>query len=205
MADWDSDSAALRANLTRLVGRLHEQARGRAQPTLQLPREWHRAMMRGLDVPEPAYVGNFRGDAEAAAPLAGCRAWVGPKEGVPPDRVGPELARFEQRLQAAVAALDLRVVPGAQPDADSLHAVVASTGWVHAEWVRVHPFANGNGRTARLWANFVALRYGLPPFVRLRPRPGGLLYAVASRAAMSGDPGPTIELFRVMLFEHLTA
>jgi hypothetical protein len=23
---------------------------------------------------------------------------------------------------------------------------------LHGEWVRIHPFANGNGRTARLWA-----------------------------------------------------
>ena len=30
---------------------------------------------------------------------------------------------------------------------------------------------NSNGRTARMWANSLAMRYSLPPFVHLRPRP----------------------------------
>ncbi|MFP5232432.1 MAG: Fic family protein [Acidobacteriota bacterium] len=57
---------------------------------------------------------------------------------------------------------------------------------VHAEWIRIHPFANGNGRTARLWANLVAMRYGLPPSIRLRPRPN-LGYREAPARAMHGD------------------
>lgn len=52
--------------------------------------------------------------------------------------------------------------------------------YAHGEWIRIHPFANGNGRTARLWANWCALRYGVPPFVKLKPRPEGDLYATAS-------------------------
>lgn len=31
---------------------------------------------------------------------------------------------------------------------------------VHGEWVRIHPYANGNGRIAGTWANWVATRYG---------------------------------------------
>ena len=66
---------------------------------------------------------------------------------------------------------------------DQLDAVLDLCAWAHAEWVRIHPFANGNGRAARLWANFIAVRYGLPPFVRLRPRPDGG-YAEAGMKAM---------------------
>jgi hypothetical protein len=66
--------------------------------------------------------------------------------------------------------------------------------------VRIHPFANGNGRTARLWANFLATRYGLPPFVRLRPRPDDG-YADAGINAMKGDWKPTAIVFRRLL-EH---
>lgn len=42
--------------------------------------------------------------------------------------------------------------------------------YIHCEIVRIHPFANGNGRTARACANYVALRYGkrLIPFDRPR-------------------------------------
>jgi hypothetical protein len=48
--------------------------------------------------------------------------------------------------------------------------VIDLCAWVHAEWVRIHPFANGNGLTARLWANSLAVRYGLPPFIRFAPK-----------------------------------
>lgn len=69
---------------------------------------------------------------------------------------------------------------------------------------RIHPFANGNGRTARLWANAIAMRFGLPPFVRIRPRPGGA-YGRAAAAAMTGDQRPTASLFRRMYADSLRA
>jgi Fic family protein len=69
--------------------------------------------------------------------------------------------------------------------------------------VRIHPFANGNGRTAREWANWAAMRYGLPPFVRLRPRPKGLAYAAAAHASMRGDHAPAIGVFRQQLADLL--
>ena len=68
--------------------------------------------------------------------------------------------------------------------------------------VRIHPFANGNGRTARLWANFLALRYGLPPFIRLRPRPDDG-YGDAGNEAMRGNWEPTAAVFRRMLTRFL--
>jgi hypothetical protein len=71
-------------------------------------------------------------------------------------------------------------------------------GWAHAQWVRIHPLANGNGRTERLWANMILMRYGLPPAVALRPRPGGG-YASAGVAAMRGQWQPTVDVFRQLL------
>jgi hypothetical protein len=55
---------------------------------------------------------------------------------------------------------------------------------LHGEWVRIHPFANGNGRIARLWVMGVAARYSLPPFIRLEPRPAGPPYEGAAMASM---------------------
>jgi hypothetical protein len=74
---------------------------------------------------------------------------------------------------------------------------------LHGEWIRIHPFANGNGRTARLWANWAALRYGLPPFVRLRPRPEGIGYALASYAAMGRDHSVMVGVLLQMLDQRL--
>jgi Fic family protein len=63
--------------------------------------------------------------------------------------------------------------------------------WVHAEWVRIHPFANGNGRTARHWVNSIALRYAIPASAV----PASRGYAIACERAMVGDRGPTVALF----------
>jgi len=71
---------------------------------------------------------------------------------------------------------------------DELDAVVGLTARVHGEWVRLHPFANGNGRIARVWAAWLALRYSLPVFVTVKPRPGDLAYARAARDSMGRPP-----------------
>jgi hypothetical protein len=91
---------------------------------------------------------------------------------------------------------------GKDLNADERDAVIDLCAWAHAEWVRIHPFANGNGRTARLWANFLAMRYGLPPFVRLRPRPDDG-YGEAGIKAMRGEWQPTAIVFRRMLRRFL--
>jgi Fic family protein len=36
---------------------------------------------------------------------------------------------------------------------------------LHGEFVKIHPFIDGNGRTSRLLMNFIAMRYGYPPIV----------------------------------------
>jgi len=87
---------------------------------------------------------------------------------------------------------------GQDPNADQLAAIIDLRAWAHAKWIRIHPFANGNGRTARLWANWLALRYSLPPFIRLRPRPDKG-YGDASGKAMQGDWQPTASVFHQLL------
>jgi fido (protein-threonine AMPylation protein) len=40
-------------------------------------------------------------------------------------------------------------------------AVVDATAWIHHKITHIHPFREGNGRTARLVANLILERYGL--------------------------------------------
>jgi Fic/DOC family len=68
-------------------------------------------------------------------------------------------------------------------DNDSLRAVAEAAAWAHCDWVRVHPFGNGNGRTSRLIGNAVLVRYGLLPVFRLRPRPEGDYECAAAAAS----------------------
>lgn len=40
--------------------------------------------------------------------------------------------------------------------------------WVHAEFVRIHPFIDGNGRTARLLMNYILMSFGFLP-ISIKP------------------------------------
>jgi len=195
--DWDADSPELRQHLTRLLEEIADRADEREKPTIELAREWQRRFMQGLAA-EARYVGAFRG--EPGLEKTGVK--IGRYRGTPAARVAGELQRFEEILQAAVAQLD-RVLPvGRNLNVDEYGAVIDLCAWAHAEWVRIHPFANGNGHSARLWANFLAIRYGLPPFIRLRPRPDDG-YEEAGAKAMQGEWEPTALAFRRMLKRFL--
>jgi hypothetical protein len=146
-----------------------------------------------LDVPL-RYVGAFRGEPG----LENIQVRIGDAYGTPPANVAEQLKRFEEVLQTIVAELDKHLLIGNELNADELAAVIDLCAWTHAEWVRIHPLANGNGRTARVWANFLAMRYGLPPFVRLRPRPDSG-YEDAAAKAMRGDWEPTAVAFQRLL------
>jgi hypothetical protein len=127
---------------------------------------------------------------------------IGGRRGVVSTEVAGELKKFESTLQALVANLDSAVPAGQELAADELAGILDLCAWTHAEWVRIHPFVNGNGRTARLWANSLAKRYGLPGFVRLRPR-ADEGYTQAGIKAMQGDWKPTAVVIRRMLDDFL--
>lgn len=198
MPDWDEDSPRLRTNLTRVLKEIIHAAELRETPSVEAARRWQARFMAGLDVPKPQYVGRFRGEPG----LEKVQVKVEANYGVVWSKVAEELKRFEATLQMLAAELDARLPPGQEPDADQLAAIIDLCAWAHAEWVRIHPFANGNGRTARLWANSLAVRYGLPPFVRLRPRPNSG-YATAGIKGMQGDWKLTAIVFRRMLDDFL--
>ncbi len=198
MPDWDRNSPKLRQNLAEVLEEIAQAAGQRLTPTIELARRWQNLFMKGLDVRNPKYVGSFRGEAG----LKTVRVQIGSYYGVAPAKVAAELRQFERKLQAAVARLDEAVPAGHEPNTDQLAAIIDLCAWAHAEWVRIHPFANGNGRTARLWANFLAMRYGLPPFIRLRPRPDDG-YGSAGAQAMQGNWKPTATVFRRLLIRFL--
>ena len=47
--------------------------------------------------------------------------------------------------------------------------VLKLAAYTHCELIRIHPFTNGNGRTARACINYFAWRYGMRPLAIGRP------------------------------------
>jgi len=198
MADWEEDSARLQRNLVQVATAARDHARTRKMPTAALAKQWHRAMLRGLSLPPlavPAFIGHYRGERG----LEDIQVQVGEFLGVAPGEVKGQLNAFFERFSQALSLVDGKIPAGSQATAESLILLLRLMAWAHGEWIRIHPFANGNGRIARLWANWVAMRYGLPPFVALRPRPIADAYAQAAHESMLGDHEGMIDVFHDML------
>jgi Fic family protein len=71
--------------------------------------------------------------------------------------------------------------------------VMEALAVAHAEFERIHPFLDGNGRTGRLIVNLILVRMGYPPLIIYKRQRSK--YLVALRLADEGAPGALAELF----------
>src|SRR5690606_4762548 len=141
--DWDADNPRLAQNLVGVLSSVRDEARLRRPLSSESARDWQIRMMQELAVPDPFYVGRFRGEPG----IEHCEVEIARRRGVEACRVRDALATFDVRLRRAIALLDGLIPLSKGPTADQLSAVIDLCAWAHAEWVRIHPFANGNGRT----------------------------------------------------------
>lgn len=188
---WDDDDVSPHTaeNLTKLAAAIPAgSGESRSLPTADLARGWHRAMVLGANVPNESYRGGFRGDPHPA--LADYEVTVGGLDVTRACYVAEEIDRLMSELRNRVVKLDELDAQG-DPDVLSsqlVEAILETAAWLHCEWVRIHPFANGNGRTARMWVLWLCGRYGLPPLLTLRPRPD-LGYNAAAKIGVIGEYG----------------
>jgi cell filamentation protein len=71
---------------------------------------------------------------------------------------------------------------------------------VHAELVLIHPFREGNGRSARLLSLLMGLQAGLPPLdFSVLSGKGTRPYIAAIHAAMGRDYEPMARLFGAVI------
>jgi hypothetical protein len=201
---WEEEpgsAAWIEANIWHLLEEFVELADRRDPPSVAEAQRWHRRLYRGVARPFPYYAGEVRDSDPRFPDLIGYEVEAGSKLGVPAAMVPAAPAQFEVGARRASVRLDADIPAGA-PLRDlmprQLHGVLTFCAFLHGEWVRIQPFANGNGRTARLWANWAALRYGLPPFVTIKPCPGQP-YGAAAMASMYGDHQVTVAVFHQML------
>ncbi|HEV7494787.1 Fic family protein [Baekduia sp.] len=196
----------IEANTRRVVTAIAAQADARQPPTVAMAQQCHRELYEGVPRPFDYYAGEVRDSDNRFPDLIDYEVMVGFAPGVPAKAVPAELNRFEGAAQLGAERLDASISAGATAqdlDTTQLHGVLLYCANLHGLWVRIHPFANGNGRTARLWVVWAGLRYGLPPFIRIKPRPEGSPYAAAAAAAMYGDYDVMVPVLDQMLRSYL--
>jgi fido (protein-threonine AMPylation protein) len=153
-------------------------------PSADLVMAWHKEMFEGI-APHSDYVGQFRDMDRTSRCLQGYEVVVGDIPGTNSSYVLIEIEAFFKQFNEKLSLLDRSFPSGGarSPTLDEVSLVIELAAWVHGEWVRIHPFANGNGRTARLLANYVLIRFGFGPALTIRPRPDQP-YGIAARASM---------------------
>lgn len=196
--------AQIVVNLRAVGAAIVADAGKRLEPAVTMAQSWHRETYKGIPLPVSYYAGEVRDSDPAFPELIGYEVAIGTALGLPSADVPSALASFETGMKAIIARMD-GVVPvnGSPTAAAELYAVLECGAIAHGEWVRIHPFANGNGSVARLWVNWVGVRYGLPFFMTLKPRPTNLLYANAARESMRGNHQPMVVALLTLLNQHL--
>ncbi|HVD79783.1 MAG TPA: Fic family protein [Propionibacteriaceae bacterium] len=197
---WQEDDpnnlSLIQSNAAQLITELRAAAAERILPTREELCRWHARLYAGCDVPIVGYVGHFRGDPTVKELLdyevgLGARLKDGnlEKMGVWARTVNDEMNAVLAGLHAVFAELDGRLPVGQSPTtADQILEMISFAALAHGECLRVHPFANGNGRIARLLVAFICLRYSLPMFLYIKPRPESDDYIRASRDSMGRPP-----------------
>jgi hypothetical protein len=220
---WHEDDpknlSLIQGNAAQLITELRATAAERLLPTCEELCRWHARLYGGCEVPVAGYVGHFRGDPTVTELIdyevgLGARLKDGnlEKMGVWARLVSKEMGAVLAGLNAVFAELDARLPVGRSPtNPEDILAVISFTALAHGECLRVHPFANGNGRIARLLVAFICLRYGLPMFLHIKPRPESDDYIRASRDSMGRPPDfvgnhtTTTAVFAHLLAEELAS
>ncbi len=196
MPDWDANSPELLRNLLEVGRKVAVAAIARDSLSSEVIRAWQNDIMQGLEPAQGEPFGAFRGEPG----LEIYDVEIDRHSGTRTELVHAELAEFDHTLAQQLEELDRSIRRGHFAEdctADNINAVIILCAWAHGEWVRIHPFPNGNGRSARILVNGIALRYGLPAFMRMRPRPGPE-YVWAAIQAMQRNWEAAIPLFQRM-------
>lgn len=76
---------------------------------------------------------------------------------------------------------------------ENLHPIIKSA-ILHAEFIKIHPFPDGNGRTARLLSNYELVKNGYPA-ITIKARNKEEYMASLDKAVTTGDISDLVRLF----------
>lgn len=200
---WDQgvreNNQRITANFKTIRRHVVECALDGQRPSVEAVRDWHRDSLRGVRLAEPLVAGGFRGEGPPEAKLAKQLALIYLATGEMPNRVAPRVGETFATLTTDLDGLDARLADG-ETAADIYADVIGLCAWLHGEWVRIHPFIDHNGSTARLLTLNVGLLYGIPLQLPGKPRsalpkPGlELEYSTASQVQMYGSDQAMVAL-----------
>jgi fido (protein-threonine AMPylation protein) len=156
-------------------------------PSEDMVKSWHSTMFEDI-APCKDYLGHFRDKELTTYCLQDYDVIIGDYRGTPYGQVLDDVAAFFRVFNNELAAIEKTLPFDTDRELTTWEVtkIVKLAALVHGEWVRIHPFANGNGRTARLLANYVLVRYGFGPALAIRPRPSGE-YGRAAHDSMNKD------------------
>lgn len=77
---------------------------------------------------------------------------------------------------------------------EKYHPIIVAS-LLHAEFVKIHPFIDGNGRTARLLMNFEAMKNGYPPII-IKVKDRLKYYEALDKGAVNGDYTDFVKLVK---------
>jgi Fic family protein len=80
---------------------------------------------------------------------------------------------------------------------------VVFAAYTHAEFVKIHPFEDGNGRTSRLLMNYQLMSGGFPA-ISIKKRDKIAYFEALDCYAVSGNLSPFAEIITKLLYERLT-
>jgi len=95
--------------------------------------------------------------------------------------------------------LMMKLIEEYEREWETLHPVIRSV-LLHGEFVKIHPFIDGNGRTARLLLNFELMRSGYTPII-IKNTQRANYYDVLDLAHTTKDYAPFIKLVSDLVVE----
>lgn len=142
------------------------------------------------------YAGHYRGEALLCLEDYAVTADGDPNVGEAPASVARSMWLFGEILLSNLRELDERAANVRQPAGERIKVAAIFACEAFVEFLRIHPYANGNGHTARFLVWLILGRYGLwPQNFPIEPRPREPQYVSYIRMWRAGNKGPLINYF----------
>ena len=86
-----------------------------------------------------------------------------------------------------------------QKEWKAFHPIIRAT-LIHGEFVKIHPFIDGNGRASRLLLNFELMKNGYPPII-IKNEERATYYDALDLAHTTMNYGPFLKLVSKLVIE----